>query len=235
MKWFFIRSTCGFLNVVGLYVAFTKVNIGTTYFLSFAASTICGYMLGSLLFREKLGVRGVVAVLLAIAGLGFIYSVNLNTSDLVYTFAAVAAGVVAPGWSVCSKAISKRYSNLQMNLIDSAIAFILSLAASLALQEKWVPIEFNSLWIASIVFALIFLPTGFLVVYGFKYVEAQAGTLILLLEIVAGIVLGYVFCQQIITFRDALGGAMILAAVYLRTSHRRLPLVHHKLFWHHPN
>ena len=53
IKWFALRSTCGFVNSIGMFIAFTKISVGTTYFLSFAASTICGYLLGHTLFRER--------------------------------------------------------------------------------------------------------------------------------------------------------------------------------------
>lgn len=53
--------------------------------------------------------------------------------------------------------------------------------------------------------------------YGFRHVDAEAGTLLLLLEIVAGIVLGYAFFQQTISLQDAIGGTLILTAVYVRT------------------
>lgn len=217
IKWFILRSACGFINVVGMYIAFTQISIGTTYFLTFAAATICGYILGSLLFKEEINRTNFVALGLAILGLALVYSVNFEVSTIGYSLAAVVAGIAAPGWSVFSKAISKTYSNIQMNLVDTVLALVMSLTLSLALKEQWVAIEQNSVWFATFALAFIFLVVGFLVVYGFRYVEAQTGTLLLLLEVVAGIALGYLFFRQTISFWDAIGGIMILLAVYIRT------------------
>ncbi len=217
VKWFLLRSGCGFVNVVGLYIAFTKISIGTTYFLSLAVATICGYALGTLLFKESINRRGLIALGLSILGLALVYSVNFQTSTLAYSLAAVIAGIAAPGWSVFSKAISKTYSNLQMNLVDTAFALVFSVTLSLFLQEQWVAIEWSPIWIATFALASIFLVVGFLVVYGFRHVDAQVGTLLLLLEVVAGIVLGYLFYRQTISLWDATGGVMILLAIYLRT------------------
>ncbi len=217
IKWFILRSVSGFINCIGLYIAFTKISVGTTYFLSFAASTIFGYMLGSLLFKEKVSARGLVALSLSIAGLVLVYSVSFQLSTIWYSIAAIVAGIAAPGWSVFSKAISKTYSNIQMNFIDTLIATVLALIITFTLKESWVAIKLNPVWIACLGSALIFLVVGFLVVYGFRYVGAETGTLLLLFEVVVGIALGYIFLQQIISPRSALGGLMVLLGICIQT------------------
>jgi drug/metabolite transporter (DMT)-like permease len=130
-KWFLLRSMCGMANAILMYVAFTKISISTTYFLSFAAATVCGYMLGKVLFKESIGVQGWLALGLSIIGLGFVYSVSFEASTIWYSLAALASGIVAPGWSVFSKVISKSYSNIQTNLVDTAFAAVASVALSL--------------------------------------------------------------------------------------------------------
>jgi len=216
-KWFLFRSMCGMVNAILMYIAFTRISISTTYFLSFAAATICGYILGSSLFRERIKRQGLIAVALAIIGLGFVYSVNFQVSTLWYSLAAVLAGILAPGWSVFSKAISSHYSNIQTNLIDTAFAAIVTVALAFILHEKWKPIMWNGQWAAVLGFAIVSLVIMLLTVYGFKRIEAQLGTLLLLLEVVAGIVLGYLFYHQTVSVSSAIGGSMILVAIYLRT------------------
>ncbi len=217
IKWFILRSACGFTNFICMYIAFTQISISTTYFLTFAASTICGYILGSALFGERIKGRGLVALGLSIAGLALVYSVSFQLSTIWYSVAALVAGIAAPGWSVFSKAISKTYSNLQMNFVDTAIATVIAFIITLGLKEQWVAIELSPIWIASFGFALIFLVVGFLIVYGFRYVEAEAGTLLLLFEVVAGIALGYLFLHQTIPAGSAVGGLMILGAICIQT------------------
>lgn len=63
----------------------------------------------------------------------------------------------------------------------------------------------------------MFLINGLLIVYGFKYVTAQAGTVILLFEIIAGILLGFVFFHETISLAEYAGGALILFAIVLRS------------------
>jgi len=217
IRWFVLRSACGFVNTIGLYIAFTRITIGTTYFLSFAASTICGYILGRSLFKERINGKSLLALGLSIAGLGLVYSVSFHASTIWYSVAAIIAGIVAPGWSVFSKRISKTYSNIQMNLVDTIVAVMLAFVASLVVHGQWVAIQFNSVWIAAFFLAIILFIAALLVVYGFRRVDAQTGTLLLLFEVVVGIILGYIFFNQTIPFRDIVGGVMILAAIFIRT------------------
>jgi len=52
-------------------------------------------------------------------------------------------------------------------------------------------------------------------VYGFKRVEAQIGSLILLFDIVIGIILGYLIFKESISFMAMIGGSLILVAIIL--------------------
>ncbi len=223
IKWFVFRSLCGFVAFVGIYVAFTRLSIGTTYFMSYAASTVSGYLLGALLFGERLTRKNIAALALSIVGLLLVYSVSLHAQDIPYTLLAIFAGMVTPGWSVFSKKISGTYSNIQINLIDSIFAIVLPLLVSLVLREKWVAIAWSPLWLTTFLFGLMFLANGFLIVYGFRHVDAQAGTLILLFEVVAGIVLGYIFFRETIPAQSVLGGLLILYAIVLRTGRLNIP------------
>lgn len=69
---------------------------------------------------------------------------------------------------------------------------------------------------------LMFNVTAFLVVYGFKKVTVQAGILILLFEIIAGIFFGYIFFKEIPTSGSIFGGALIIASIFLRSTEETL-------------
>ena len=86
---------------------------------------------------------------------------------------------------------------------------------SIFLKEKWILPSFNSLWLATFLFALMFIVIGILIVYGFSRVEAQTGSLILLFDIVIGIFLGYIFFQEKLTIQTLIGGGIILIGIIL--------------------
>ncbi len=227
IKWFLLRGICGFIAFITIFISFTKIDIGTTYFLSFAAAAITGYIVGTFVFREKLDRINIAALILSIAGLLLVYSVNLNGNNGPYLILALASGIASPGWNVFSKKISGTYSNVQLNFIDSILSTLFPLFISIFLRETWVPILLNAVWIETFLFGLMFLTVGFLIVYGFSKVDAQAGTLILLFEVVAGMVLAYFFFQETVAVQSLFGGVLILLAIALRT--RKLDHVLNKL------
>lgn len=218
--WFFLRSVCGFISFIGIYIAFTGLDIGTTYFLSFAASVVAGYMLGIIVFKEKLTGNGILSFVLALIGLIFVYRVNINPQTLPFVCLAVISGLAAPGWSAFSKKISSIYSNLELNVIDSLYAALFPFVISLFVREPWVPIEFNAVWISTFFFGLMFIINGLLIVYGYSKVSVQTGSIIMLFEIVAGIALGYLFFHESLSPVGLIGGSFIVGAIVIRSLHK---------------
>jgi len=215
--WFFLRSFCGFISFFTVYIAFTKLDIGTVYFLTYASSMIVGYLLGITIFHEKLTKSGIIAFILAFIALFLIYSVHVNEEELLYVFLAIISGAVSPGWNVCSKKISSSYSILQLNVVDTAYAFLFPFITSVVIREPWISIAWASAWIYSFLLGGLFIITGFLVVYGFKKVSAQTGMVLMLIEIVAGIIFGYFFFSEIPSIGSFVGGSLIITAMCIRT------------------
>lgn len=226
IKWFVLRSTCGLIGFVGAYVAFTKISIGTTYFVAYASAAICGYLVGKFMFGEKLDKVSIISLIFALIGLILIYAVNFNTHNAIYLLGALAAGVTTPGWTAFSKKISGTYSNLQLNFMDALYTTLVPFTISLILREKWVPITFSLIWVEVFLFAAMFMVIGFLIVYGFRYVEAQTGTLILLFEIIAGVILAYIFFKETVPLQSLGGGALIILAIAVQT--RKLELLYNR-------
>ena len=216
--WIMFRGVSGFISFIAMYIAFTKLDIGTTYFLSYAATVIAGYVLGVLVFKEALTKKGIVALVLSLAGLLFVYNVTFSVQTLPFILLAIVSGIAAPGWNAFSKMISSKYSNFQLNLFDSVYAFIFPFVVSLGVHETWVPITLTPVWGYTFLFGMMFMATGFLIVYGFSKVSAQAGILILLFEIIAGIIFGYIFFHETLAIGEIIGGVCILGAIVLRSS-----------------
>lgn len=86
---------------------------------------------------------------------------------------------------------------------------------SILLKETWSYPSLSMEWIANLLFAFMFLSTGQLMVYGFHRLEAQTGSLIMLLEILLGIILGFLFFKEILTLNTFLGGLLIVFAIVL--------------------
>lgn len=213
--WFFLRSVGGFLGFIGSYFAFYYIPIGTAYFIFYGGSTIAGYFFGKTLLGEKLTKLKVASLMLALAGLMLIYIQSLGGGNLFYMGMAFIAGVGTGTWYTFSKKISGRYSDIQLNFTDFSFSCIFMLILSLLFREQWVAPAFNLIWLANALFIFMFIATGQLIVYGFRRLDAQIGSLIMLMEVLFGIVLAYLFYREIPSLWAFVGGVLIVTAIVL--------------------
>lgn len=215
LPWFLARSVCGFISFVTIYIAFNYIPFSTNYFVSYAAATIGSFVIGRSLFGEKINPIKWVSLVLAIVGLYFVYTFTFEPGKFVYICMSFIGGVATAGWDTLSKKISGIYSNLQLNFFDFSFAAIIPLIISIIIKEPWPMISFTTPWIATFFFCFMYIITGILMVYGFKRVEAQIGSLILLFDIVIGIILGCLIFKESISFMAIIGGSLILVAIIL--------------------
>ncbi len=215
IKWFIFRGLGGFISFISLYIGFIYLDFSTNYFISYATATITGYLFGYLFFKEKLTRVNLMALLLSTIGLYLIFKITLRADKLIYLLISALGGIATSVWMVFSKKISGTYSNLQLNMVDSILALALPFALSVIFKEPWTLPALNWLWGANLLFAGLFMATGFLIVYGFSKVEAQKGSLILLFDILVGILLGYIMFHETISLQAFFGGLFILAAMIL--------------------
>ncbi len=214
-KWFFLQNLCGFISFVGIYLGFIYLDFSTNYFISYATSTIGGYIAGNILFGEKLDRKKVWSLILAIIGVYLTYQAVFSFTILPYLLISAVGGLATAGWFAFSKKISNIYSNLQINVVGSVFMTILSFMISILRSEQWLFPIFNKVWIMIFLFGIFFLLNSFLIIYGFSKVEVQKGSLIMLLDIVAGIFFGYLFYAEKITGIQMIGGLLILASMIL--------------------
>lgn len=209
---FAVRIVFALLTSVCTYLAFNAIPIGTAYFASYVGTILGGFVIGYFFFREKVEILKSAAVVLSLAGLYIIYSFDFVSSELFYLFLALCSGISYAIFYSCSKTISKNYSVIQMTLIDYAGCFILTLALSIFLNEHWLPLSLTFPWLINLIAAIAFVLTNMLLIYGFKRVDVQVGTIILLTEVIFGMIFAYLFFAERVTASMLVGGTMILIA-----------------------
>ncbi len=109
----------------------------------------------------------------------------------------------------------KDYPSQQLTFLDLLIPFFFYTILSIILQEPWTIPQLTQPWVASFFYGACFIITGQLIVFGFKKVEAQIGSLIMLAEIPIATLLAYVIYNEHITAFTAIGGILILVAMTL--------------------
>jgi drug/metabolite transporter (DMT)-like permease len=195
--WLVLRSCGGILGFLGSYYAFYYLPIGTAYFIFYGGSTIFGFLSGAWLFKEKISLIEGLSLVVSLLGLVLIYSIGGVSVDLlVYVIWAFLGGVGAAVWNTFSKKVSGQYGATQLNGLDFMIFAGLMLILSLLQGETWVWPSFNLIWLANLLFVAMFVVTGQLMIYGFRHLDAQKGSLIMLLEVVFGAIIGWIFYQE---------------------------------------
>ena len=212
---FLIRAVAGVTAFLAYFYTILKVPFGTSYFLFYAGSVLSGYILGHYWYDERLTKIKIVSLGLAIVGLLLIYQINAGTISPFYFALAVFTGVSTAVWDVISKKISGTYDTSYITWWDETLALGMYLVASFVAREQWTMPAVTLPWAASFGIGIVFVATGMLMVNGFKYIEAQIGSIIMLAEILFAIFFAWLFYGETITLMTMLGGSLIVAAIVL--------------------
>ena len=212
-KWFLIRSLGDLVTMTCIFIAFNKIQIGISYFLFYAGSIIGGYVIGYLFFKERISKQKFLSLIVGLIGLLMIYTLSFDQKLAPFYLLANIAGFSSAVWNVFSKKVSSSYSVSQIVFIDSILTAFMAFSLSLLFGERFFPPGLSSPWIANILFAVNSLLTSYLVVYGFRYIEANYGSIILLLEVFFGILFSYLLFREIPNFSASIGGVLILFAI----------------------
>jgi len=215
LKWIAARGLGGTIAFVGSYLSFFYLPLGTVLFIFYGGSTIGGYVLGYFFFKERLNRIKLISLLLALGGLLLIYLLNIKILAPLYMVFSFIAGLGISIWNTFSKKISHQYSATQLNLLDFLFIFVFMLILSLIFRERWIIPTISTPWLVNAGFVVFFISTGQLMIWGFKHIDAQIGSLIMLSEILFGILIGYLFFKETITIFTLLGGIFIITAIVL--------------------
>ncbi|KKP67474.1 MAG: hypothetical protein UR68_C0010G0008 [Candidatus Roizmanbacteria bacterium GW2011_GWA2_35_19] len=203
-----------FVNTA-FFVAAVNMPLATTMFIFYAISTIFSYFIGSILFKENINILKIFSILFAVFGLGLIYSDGLIFEKLFFIFLAALSGILFSVYTMASKKISHKYSGVQINYVAYISMIIINLATSLILHENFNLSFFSIPWLANILYGFAAVGAYLLIIKGFKTVEMQKGSIILLFEIIFVVIFGVILFKEIPTRNSIIGGVLIIIAMII--------------------
>lgn len=212
--WIFFRGIAAIVAFLTFFIAINVMPINITYFVFYAGSTIGGFLLGKLLFGERMTTIRWWSFCLAFFGLSLIYGVSIGAQNPLFLGLSFISGIATSFWNTSSKKIVGYHAG-QMALMDNTIQLGMYLVISLFLREAWPLTELSFIQGASLGMGACFVVTGLLMVYGFRRLDAQIGSLILLTEILFVIIMGYLFFGEIPSVMATIGGIIIIIAMIL--------------------
>ena len=214
-KWFILRAIGNVTGTTCVFIAINKLSVGSALFSFYAGLILSSGLFGILFFKEKITLIKLTSLLLTAFGLILIYS---NQSKLIfnwYFIVAIIGGVGASLWSVFSRPITKKYSLKQLVVVDSAITVLLSMIISLSLHESWKMVQIDQRLLAVIYLGFTQVFTGQLVAKGFKTVDAQVGSMILLNDSIFGIIFAFLFFKELVPLLVIVGGTCVFLSSIL--------------------
>lgn len=212
-KWFGLMIIPGLVALASMFTAFNYLSLGTVLFTYYAVSTLGSYLLGALLFKEKLNKVKMISLLLSFTGLYLVFSDSFQSGNIFYLGLTCLAGLGAAAWNVISKKISDKYPVAEILVMDSLLMVFVGLPISLLLREPVSLPSFSLPWLGILGYSIAAIGSSVFTIKGFKYLQAQIGSLIMLLEPVIGAFIGWFFYQEILTFSTTIGAIIILVGV----------------------
>lgn len=215
VKWFLIWVVPSSFQMVLTFIAFNNLAIGTTYYIIYSTMILGSFLSGKLFFGENLTRVKIASLFLVLLGLFFIYGSDIKLTTNIYVFFALLSGLLVGFWNTLTKKLSGNYSEFQMLLIDSLATFLVSFGGFKITSEFLPSLSNSGPWLWIIVFAFATITTTFLLIRGFKNLEAQIGSLILPMEVVFASFVGYFFLGEILSIWTYIGGLLIfISALY---------------------
>lgn len=224
IKWYFIVGIIGSLAVAPTFYSLANLHLGTALFIQYAATVITSYILGSIFLGEKLTKISIYSLLLAFLGLILVYwgDIYFNLDKIIPVIAACISGAFFSVWFVFSKKISSKYPTVQINTYGYIFAVIINLLIALIVKEPFNNNFASSAWIANIGYGVAGFAGSGLSVYGFKFIEAHIGSIVLLSEILFGIVFGLLLFGEVLNLTTIFGGVLVIASIALPNIYKML-------------
>ena len=213
--WFAITMICTVFTQAPLYFAYNHLPLGTATFIFYGFFLITTYAVGWIFLSEKLTRIKMISLLLALTGLLLTFGLSLGSFSIAAMLLAALNGLASGGEIATSKKSTRRYSSLQLTLYSWVLILLTHLPISLILGERQIPPAFDLEWAAMLGYAASGLGGFWLVIEGFKYIDASIGGLIGLLEIPLSVILGIALFSDHIAASVIFGGLIIIAAAVL--------------------
>ncbi len=215
--WIKYAWCCGFgiFTQAPLYYAFQNAGVGISSLMFFSALLITSYAVGFVLIKEASTRTKLISLVLAIIGLSFTFFKSLEFFSLAALLLAALNGVASGGEVATTKLVPEKFSALQTSVMVWGAIFISHLIASFVAGEQQIVPALNIHWLAMLGFTVAGIMAFWLVIEGFKYVDATVGGLIGLLEVVAAIIFGAIVFHEQITPPIIIGSILIIGAAAL--------------------
>lgn len=211
---YFLLVSLGFLLAVHWTVFFKSIQISTVAvgLLSYSSFPVFTAFLEPLFSKEKIQIKNLFYAGVCVFGI-FLIIPKFDLSDAVFqgVLWGVAAGFTFSLLTIFNRKLSKQYSSLVIAFYQDFFATLFLLPFFFILRPA---LNLKNIILLCILGIFCTAGSHTLFIKGMKYIRAQTAAIISSLEPVYGIVIAFIFLNEIPTLRTILGGVIILSAAF---------------------
>ncbi len=218
-----VRSLIGMTSFTLGYFAFVHLPVATVYIYFYTGFVVGGFLMGKWIYKEDMSGVKYLSLVFAILGvtLNYYFEAGDSISANLYTVMALTAGVFSSFWSAFPSLLPKHATDIESGLFDSIFAIIIAIVLTLVVSDPIV-LPGGVEWVYQGLFIFVAIVAGQLTIFGFKRIEAQIGSIVMLLEIVFGSVIGMIVFSEMLKWYTILGGVLIIIG-------SSLPIIYDKM------
>ncbi|MFC1656696.1 DMT family transporter [Patescibacteria group bacterium] len=214
-KWLTIFLIFTSLTQAPIFYAFNNMDIGSASLLFFVSMFLTMYVVGFLFLGEKLNKTKIISSIIAIGGMYLVFSFSITSFIILAAVMAIINGVASGGEVAFSKKLSHKYSPLYLVILSWVIILITNGIISVVVGEAQIIPSLTMPWFWQLCYSIASLLAFWLVIAGFKYIDASIGALIGLMEIVFSVLFGIIIFKESLTLSVGIGAILIITAAIL--------------------
>lgn len=214
-KWLLLWFLSGSWITILTFIAFNHIQITTVYLALYASMITSGFISGKIFFKEKLDLSKKLSLLLCFVGLLIIYKLSIQPSEVFFVLLTLISGFMTGIWNTISKKFSDHYHNNQIVMMDALSSVIAAFIGSLVFKEVLPSVISSLSWVWISLYAIVTMSNVGLIVYGFKNIEAQIGSIIMPVEIIFATIFSFLIFKETPSLFTFIGGSLILIAAII--------------------
>lgn len=198
------------LSILFFTLSVQATTIANTLFTSNATELFVAFLLGSILLREKINAKKLIAIILAVAGL-ILYSDSILIGSVGIVFGMLGGGMTA----ICNL-LAKKLKGVDLGAImrlqfGLGAIFMFGLTFIMSPNDIVRTVSVEGI-LATVLFALILIAATRLVLYGFQNSDINIASVVLSSQLAFGALLGFLVYQETLAPHELISGLLILCA-----------------------
>jgi drug/metabolite transporter (DMT)-like permease len=208
-----IYSVLAALAILFFTLSVQATTIANTLFTSNATELFVAFLLGTILLKETLTRRKLIAIGLALAGLA-LYSDSLLNGNAGIIFGLLAGATVG----VCNL-LAKKLKGVDLGAIlrlqfGLGTVFMIALTLLFSANDIVRTISIEGM-VITLLFALVLIFATRLVLYGFQHSDINIASVVLSSQLAIGALLGFLFFREVPAPHEIVSGLLIMCAAII--------------------